>query len=339
MIIFSIADCLSEFLPPDFERYTAESRRIMEIFRSYTPLVEPLSLDEAFMDLGGTAKLHGAPPAVMLARLTKRMKDELGVTGAGTLADVVAELEPPRSIWIMVPAAFVGATVDALAPLLDALSIDAGQTVTTGHLVGPVIATIRIRSGAGFDAVGGAAVCIAGGLAAAGDDARNVCTVAERIMIGRQGVAAGGEVVGKIPEGLPSFEAPSIQWDLVLALLPATLAGVWFFGLGVAAGLLRSELRLPPAIYDLLSTLLLLTIGLKGGVELARAPLAGIVPQAAGVKVLGATSGYLVADVSDATSPVCVGDELAFSLNYAALLAAMTSEYVHKHRVGGGGDA
>jgi predicted amino acid racemase len=65
----------------------------------------------------------------------------------------------------------------------------------------------------------------------------------------------------------------------------------------------------------------------------------GIVPQAAGVKVLGATSGYLVADVSDATSPVCVGDELAFSLNYAALLAAMTSEYVHKHRVGGGGDA
>jgi predicted amino acid racemase len=61
----------------------------------------------------------------------------------------------------------------------------------------------------------------------------------------------------------------------------------------------------------------------------------GILPDAAGIRVLGATSGYLVADVTDASSRVRVGDELAFSLNYAALLAAMTSEYVHKRRVGG----
>jgi len=45
-----------------------------------TPDVEPLSLDEAFLDLTGTARLHGAPPAVMLARLIKRMRDELGLT-------------------------------------------------------------------------------------------------------------------------------------------------------------------------------------------------------------------------------------------------------------------
>ena len=44
--------------------------------------------------------------------------DELGVTGAGTLDELVAALEPPRSIWIMVPAAFVGDTVERLAPLL-----------------------------------------------------------------------------------------------------------------------------------------------------------------------------------------------------------------------------
>ena len=64
----------------------------------------------------------------------------------------------------------------------------------------------------------------------------------------------------------------------------------------------------------------------------------GIVPEAAGIRVLGATSGYLIADVTDASRRVCVGDQLAFSLNYGALLAAMTSEYVHKHSVGGGGD-
>jgi hypothetical protein len=62
---------------------------------------------------------------------------------------------------------------------------------------------------------------------------------------------------------------------------------IWFFALGIFAGLARSDLKIPPAIYDLLSMLLLLTIGLKGGVELAKAPLAGIVPQAAAVLAMG----------------------------------------------------
>jgi hypothetical protein len=53
-------------------------------------------------------------------------------------------------------------------------------------------------------------------------------------------------------------------------------ASVWFFVLGLVAGLLRAELRLPNAIYDFLSTVLLLSIGLKGGVELARTPAAGV---------------------------------------------------------------
>jgi 6-phosphogluconate dehydrogenase len=50
---------------------------------------------------------------------TTALVDELGVTGAGSLTELVAAMEPPRAIWIMVPAAFVGATVDALTPLLD----------------------------------------------------------------------------------------------------------------------------------------------------------------------------------------------------------------------------
>jgi len=55
------------------------------------------------------------------------LESELGVTGARSLNDLVAALAPPRAIWIMVPAAFVGATVDALAPLLDP-----GDTIIDG---------------------------------------------------------------------------------------------------------------------------------------------------------------------------------------------------------------
>ncbi|MCW5619599.1 MAG: sodium-dependent bicarbonate transport family permease [Burkholderiales bacterium] len=62
---------------------------------------------------------------------------------------------------------------------------------------------------------------------------------------------------------------------------------VLFFLLGVAARLLRSDLRLPEAMYEGLSIFLLLAIGLKGGVELARQPLADILPQAGAVVVLG----------------------------------------------------
>ena len=62
---------------------------------------------------------------------------------------------------------------------------------------------------------------------------------------------------------------------------------IWFFALGVIAGVAKSDLRMPPAIYDLLSMLLLLTIGLKGGVELAKAPFAGLVPQVAAVLAMG----------------------------------------------------
>ena len=53
---------------------------------------------------------------------------------------------------------------------------------------------------------------------------------------------------------------------------------ILFFLLGLVAGLLRSELRLPAAIYDFVSILLLLSIGLKGGIELARQPLLALLP-------------------------------------------------------------
>jgi len=62
---------------------------------------------------------------------------------------------------------------------------------------------------------------------------------------------------------------------------------ILFFALGAFARLARSDLRIPSAVYDLLSTLLLLTIGLKGGVELAKAPFSGLAIQVVAVLAMG----------------------------------------------------
>jgi len=92
---------------PRMEAYAEASKAIRAMMDDLTPVVEPLSLDEAFMDMTGTARLHGAPPAVMLARLIKRMKDELGLTGSiglshnKFLAKVASDLDKPRGFSII----------------------------------------------------------------------------------------------------------------------------------------------------------------------------------------------------------------------------------------------
>ncbi len=63
---------------PDFARYQEVSAGLHEIFLSVTPLVEPLSLDEAFLDVGGSARLFGSP-AALGATLRRRIRDELGL--------------------------------------------------------------------------------------------------------------------------------------------------------------------------------------------------------------------------------------------------------------------
>jgi len=89
------------------DEYVRVSRQVRALMDELTPTVEPLSLDEAFMDLSGTAQLHGAPPAVMLARLTKRMQDEIGITGSiglshnKFLAKVASDLDKPRGFSLI----------------------------------------------------------------------------------------------------------------------------------------------------------------------------------------------------------------------------------------------
>lgn len=92
---------------PRMSVYADVSRQIRAMMDELTPAVEPLSLDEAFLDLSGTQKLHGAPPAVMLAKLVKRMKDELGLTGSiglshnKFLAKVASDLDKPRGFSVI----------------------------------------------------------------------------------------------------------------------------------------------------------------------------------------------------------------------------------------------
>ena len=88
-------------------RYVEVSRKVRAMMDDLTPVVEPLSLDEAFMDLDGTERLHHAPPAVMLARLVKQMEDELGISGSiglshnKFLAKVASDLDKPRGFSII----------------------------------------------------------------------------------------------------------------------------------------------------------------------------------------------------------------------------------------------
>ena len=92
---------------PRMEAYAEASRAIRAMMEDLTPAIQPLSLDEAFMDLSGTQRLHGAPPAVMLARLVRRMKDELGLTGSiglshnKFLAKIASDLDKPRGFSVI----------------------------------------------------------------------------------------------------------------------------------------------------------------------------------------------------------------------------------------------
>ena len=92
---------------PRMSVYVEVSRAIRALMEVLTPAIEPLSLDEAFLDLTGTARLHGAPPAVMLARLVRDMETDLGVSGSvglshnKFLAKIASDLDKPRGFSVI----------------------------------------------------------------------------------------------------------------------------------------------------------------------------------------------------------------------------------------------
>ena len=92
---------------PRFEAYAAASRQIRALMDRLTPAVEPLSLDEAFLDLGGTERLHRAPPAALLAGLARQVERELGLSVSiglshnKFLAKVASDLDKPRGFAVI----------------------------------------------------------------------------------------------------------------------------------------------------------------------------------------------------------------------------------------------
>lgn len=92
---------------PNMQKYVTVGREVRQMMRELTPLVEPLSIDEAFLDLSGTERLHHASPALTLARFARRVESELGITVsvglsyAKFLAKVASDLDKPRGFSII----------------------------------------------------------------------------------------------------------------------------------------------------------------------------------------------------------------------------------------------
>ena len=92
---------------PNMEKYVRVGREVRQMMRDLTPLVEPLSIDEAFLDLSGTERLHKAPPAIVLASFAKRVEDEIGISASiglsycKFLAKVASDIEKPRGFSVI----------------------------------------------------------------------------------------------------------------------------------------------------------------------------------------------------------------------------------------------
>jgi len=94
-------------IKPNFAKYTKAARQIREMMLDLTPMVEPLSLDEAYLDLTGTERLHGIVPAKSMASLAKKIESEVGITVSiglsfnKFLAKLASELDKPRGFAVI----------------------------------------------------------------------------------------------------------------------------------------------------------------------------------------------------------------------------------------------
>lgn len=130
-------------IKPDMAKYAAAAREVRALMEALTPLVQPLSIDEAVLDLAGTEALHRAPPAVVLARFAREVERQVGITVSiglahnRLLAKLAAERDKPRGFAVL------GA--EAAAWLAD-------QPVTLLPGVGPALA--KRLNAAGFARLG-----------------------------------------------------------------------------------------------------------------------------------------------------------------------------------------
>jgi len=97
-------------VPPDIPKYAAVAREVRKLMYALTPLVEPVSIDEAYLDLSGTERLHGMSPAKSLARLARDVERAIGITvsiGLSSnkfLAKLASDLDKPRGFAVLPPA-------------------------------------------------------------------------------------------------------------------------------------------------------------------------------------------------------------------------------------------
>lgn len=94
-------------IAPNMAKYQAAGTIVRSLMLEVTPLVEPLSIDEAFLDLSGTQRLHGMCPALTLANLLKRITTEVGITASvglshnKFLAKLASDLEKPKGFSLL----------------------------------------------------------------------------------------------------------------------------------------------------------------------------------------------------------------------------------------------
>jgi DNA polymerase-4 len=129
------------FLPSDFDAYRAHSNRFREVLLSYTPLVEPLSLDEAFLDVGGATTLFGDPAAIA-AKIRADVEREVGVicsVGVAPtkfLAKLASDLCKPDGMLVVAH--------DGVQAFLDPLPV--GRLWGVGEKTGEVLGRLGIRT-------------------------------------------------------------------------------------------------------------------------------------------------------------------------------------------------
>ena len=146
-------------VPPDMNKYAQVARQVRNVLYTATPIVEPVSLDEAYLDLSGTERLHGAIPAKTLARLAREIAREIGITvsvGLSSnkfLAKLASDLDKPAGFAVIGKAEaksfLAGKPVGILrgvGPALQAKLTKAGIT-TVGQLQRSTVRELTARFG------------------------------------------------------------------------------------------------------------------------------------------------------------------------------------------------